>query len=224
MFRRWLVIDPRVWQHNSRHKQAERQMQKKFHQEYWTYINQILFSPTDKATPPDKKTLWNYINHCKKDSIGVGMLRNNTSGELLTEPRQKAELLNDQFQSVFSRNDPLMLKRLCQQATRLLPAREISEERWHPIMPDFTISSNGISKLLKNLKPNKAARPDKIRPLVLRELQDITSILEAIFTKSLDTRKLPDDWKSANVVPIYKKGSKHLPVNYQSPWPAYTPN
>ena len=83
-------------------------------------------------------------------------------------------------------------------------------------MPDFTISSDGISKLLKNLKPNKAASPDKIRPLVLRELrEEIAPILEAIFTKSLDPGKLPDDWKSANVVPIYKKGSKHLPVNYR---------
>ena len=31
------------------------------------------------------------------------------------------------------------------------------------------------------------------------------TILEAIFMKSLDTKKLPDDWKSDNVVPIYKK-------------------
>ena len=204
-------------QHNiSRHKQAQRQIQKKFRQEYWTYINQILFSPADKDTPPYKKTLWNYIKHCKKDFIGVGTLLDNTSGELLTEPRRKAELLNDQFQSVFSRNTPLMLKHLCQQATKLLPARETSEERRHPIMPDFMISSDGISKLLKNLKPNKAAGPNKIRPLVLRELrEEIAPILEAIFTKSLDTGKLPDDWKSANVVPIYKKGSKHLPVNYR---------
>ena len=192
-------------QHNiSRHKQAQRQIQKKFRQEYWTYINQILFSPTDKDTPPDKKTLWNYIKHCKKDSIGVGTLRDNTSGELLTKPRRKAELLNDQFQSVFSHNTPLILKHLCQQATRLMPARETSEERRHPIMPDFTISSNAISKLLKKLKPNKAAGPDKIRPLVLWEpREEIAPILEAIFTKSLDTGKLPDDWKSANVVQRY---------------------
>ena len=109
----------------------------------------------------------------------------------------EAELLNDQFQSVSSRNTPLMLKHLCQQATTLLPARVTSEVRRHPIMPDFHISSNGISKLLKNLKPNKAVGPNKIHPLVLRELREaIASILEAIFTKSLDTGKLPDAWKS----------------------------
>ena len=72
-------------QHNiSRHKQAQRQIQKKFRQEYWTYINQILSSPADMDTPQDKKTLWNYIKHCKKDFICVGTLRDNTSGELLT--------------------------------------------------------------------------------------------------------------------------------------------
>ena len=87
------------------------------------YINQILFSPTDKDTPPDKKTIWNYIKHCKKDSIGIGTLPVNISGELLTEPTRKGELLNDQFQSVFTRNTPLMINHRCQQATRLLPAR-----------------------------------------------------------------------------------------------------
>ena len=104
-------------QHNiSRHKQAQRQI-RKFPQEYWTYINQVLFSPTDKDTPPDKKTIWNYIKYCKKDLIGIGTLRDNISGELLTEPTRKGELLNDQFQSVFTCNTPLMINHRCQQAT-----------------------------------------------------------------------------------------------------------
>ena len=67
-------------------------------------------------------------------------------------------------------------------------------------------------------EPQAQQRPTKLHPLVLWELrEELAPILEAIFTKSLDTGKLPDDWKSANVhvVPIYKKGSKHLPVNYR---------
>ena len=31
----------------------------------------------------------------------------------------------------------------------------------------------------------------------------------------LEEGELPWEWKSANVVPIYKKGSKHLPINYR---------
>ena len=69
---------------------------------------------------------------------------------------------------------------------------------------------NGIKKLLGTLKPHKAAGPDRIKPLVLKEMRDsLAPILQVIFRKSLDSGKLPQDWKTANVVPIYKKGARH---------------
>jgi hypothetical protein len=43
-------------------------------------------------------------------------------------------------------------------------------------MPDITITSEGIAKLLLNLNPNKAAGPDEIKPRVLKELApDVTN-------------------------------------------------
>ena len=33
--------------------------------------------------------------------------------------------------------------------------------------------------------------------------------------KSLDTQKLPNEWKAANITPIHKKGDKALPENYR---------
>ena len=36
-----------------------------------------------------------------------------------------------------------------------------------------------------------------------------------IFKKSLDEGVVPLDWRAANVVPLYKKGSKNLPSNYR---------
>ena len=83
-------------------------------------------------------------------------------------------------------------------------------------MPPFTIGSEGICKLLKALQPNKAAGPDKISPMILRELRDqISDILQIIFTKSLDTGKLPSKWLDANISPVYKKGDRSLPSNYR---------
>ena len=41
-----------------------------------------------------------------------------------------------------------------------------------PVMPDIIISEAGISKLLKNLDPRKAAGPDKIKPVVMQELRE----------------------------------------------------
>jgi len=36
-----------------------------------------------------------------------------------------------------------------------------------------------------------------------------------IFKKSLSETCIPDDWKSANITPIYKKGSRNLAENYR---------
>ena len=84
-------------------------------------------------------------------------------------------------------------------------------------MPEINISQNGLLKLLKNLKPSKAAGPDKLKPLLLRELrEEITSIIKIIFDRSLQTGKLPADWLKANVMPAFKKGDKSLAANYRT--------
>ena len=55
-----------------------------------------------------------------------------------------------------------------------------------PVMPDIDISLNGLLKLLKNVKPGKAAGPDKLKPLLLKELRDeIAPIIKVIFDKYL---------------------------------------
>lgn len=83
-------------------------------------------------------------------------------------------------------------------------------------MPDIQISTPGILKLLANLKPNKAPGPDKIYPCILKELKnEIAPVLQIIFTKSLSTSKLPSEWLSANVAPIFKKGDKSAAINYR---------
>jgi len=40
-------------------------------------------------------------------------------------------------------------------------------------------------------------------------------LLTFIFQSSIDQGKLPQDWKSPNIIPIYKKGSITDPSNYQ---------
>ena len=83
-------------------------------------------------------------------------------------------------------------------------------------MPDIIISATVIEHILSNLKPQKAAGPDTIPPTVLKELShQIAPILEIIFNKSLQTGQVPNDWKEANVAPIFKKGDKHNPCNYR---------
>ena len=83
-------------------------------------------------------------------------------------------------------------------------------------MPEICINLNGIIKLLSNLRTDKAAGPDEIRPIVLKELRlEIAPIIQLIFERSLVTGELPSEWTKANVTPIFKKGDKSDPANYR---------
>ena len=85
------------------------------------------------------------------------------------------------------------------------------------IIENNYISIEGVEKLLQGLSPNKASGPDEISPKILKELHhEIAPILTLIFNLSLETGVigLPLDWRSADVVPVYKKGSKSKACNY----------
>jgi hypothetical protein len=206
--------------HHRAFKAIKAEVQKQLRQAYWSYV-QGLISP-DPDEPKGTKKFWTYIKHCKQDSTGVAPLLGD-DGKLMDDATGKAEILNRQFTSVFSKISPLTLAQSSASTLRkYLPAdkppRAGSQDHLspHPGMPDFEITDNGVSKLLKNLKPHKAAGPDSIRPLVLKELYlEITPILTFIFQRTIDTGEIPDEWRQANVVPIYKKGPKSIPANYR---------
>ncbi|MCG7878314.1 MAG: reverse transcriptase family protein, partial [Candidatus Thiodiazotropha endolucinida] len=63
---------------------------------------------------------------------------------------------------------------------------------------------------------HKAAGPDQLKPLVLQRLRDVIApILQVIFQKSLDTGRVPKDWTTAYVCPLFKKGDTSLASNYR---------
>ena len=62
----------------------------------------------------------------------------------------------------------------------------------------------------------EATGPDEIHTRVLREgVNSITEALKIIFERSLAFTEIPQDWKLANVVPIFKKGRKDDVGNYR---------
>ncbi|KFU92086.1 hypothetical protein M959_00552, partial [Chaetura pelagica] len=69
---------------------------------------------------------------------------------------------------------------------------------------------------LSNLDIHKSMGPDGIHPWVLRELVGVIARpLSIIFGKSWATAEVPEDWRKANVTPVYKKGKKEDPGNYR---------
>ena len=71
-------------------------------------------------------------------------------------------------------------------------------------------------KQLKSLNPYKSCGPDNLSPMILKELADILAgPLTTLFQKSLNSARVPDDWKQAVVCPLFKKEEKYEPANYR---------
>jgi hypothetical protein len=86
----------------------------------------------------------------------------------------------------------------------------------HPPVNNITVDCNGVTKLLRNLKPHKASGPDGIPARLLKETaEEIAPAITLLFQASLDQGTVPSQWKKASVVPIFKKGCRSTPSNYR---------
>ncbi|PKU29605.1 rna-directed dna polymerase from mobile element jockey- hypothetical protein [Limosa lapponica baueri] len=69
---------------------------------------------------------------------------------------------------------------------------------------------------LAKLDIHKSMGPDGMHPQVLRELADVVAEpLSIIYERSWRTGEVPEDWRKANITPVYKKGKKEDPGNYR---------
>lgn len=145
--------------------------------------------------------MWKHIKNTKKDNIGIPSLVHNNS--VVADDLSKAEIFNAYFHSVFV-SDQADLNLVTQNFTHL------SE------MEDVMITETGVMTLLSNLNSHSAHGPDGISNHILKLCAiEIAPFLVAIFNKSLDYKKLPNDWKLANVTPIHKDGDRANICNYR---------
>jgi len=119
---------------------------------------------------------------------------------------EKADILNSQFHSVFVQ-------------PYSLPPETLQDNpdsaNTTPSMPKIDFTTPGIDKLLTGLNPHKAAGPDQIKPIILKNLHLIIApTLQVIFQKAYTTKQTPAEWRKACITPIFKKGKKEEPANY----------
>ena len=113
----------------------------------------------------------------------------------------KANILNNQFSSLFTTDND---------------CSSVLEGHSYPDISAIQIDTQGVINLLHNLDPHKASGPDGIPARFLKETcNSIAPVLVLMYKASLKQGKLPRDWKRAYVVPIFKKGSRNDPSNYQ---------
>jgi len=81
---------------------------------------------------------------------------------------------------------------------------------------DIDITEAAVLQKLLELKVNKSPGPDSLHSYVLKACaHTLYAPLTILYTQSLSSGVLPDEWKQAHIVPIFKKGLRNKACNYR---------
>ncbi len=127
-------------------------------------------------------------------------------GKIITDDECAANQLNDYFCSVFT----------VENLDNVPQPKQIYQGSEQDCLSNLLVRTEDVKQKLDKLKTDKSPGVDEIHPLLLRELrEEIAQPLSEIFQASLETGKVPDDWRSANITSLFKKGRRSDSQNYR---------
>ena len=115
-------------------------------------------------------------------------------------------IINMNFSSVFTRED-----------TCSLPVPETkfkgSEEE---MLGQLVVTPEVVAGQMYNMKENKSPGVDWISHKILKEtVEQISTPPAHVFNMSVQEGIVPLEWKEANIIPLFKKGSRNKSVHYR---------
>jgi len=148
------------------------------------------------------KAFLRYVNSRLKTRGGTTDLKSE-NGEVLSDDETKATAFNNFFSSVFTKED-----------RQNIP--HIDDKKPDHPFDDLLITAPAVYEVLRKLQPDKSPGPDNIHPRILKECAvELAMPLTILFQSTLTEGCVPQEWKQANVTPIYKKGSRSDVGNYR---------
>ena len=149
------------------------------------------------------KRFYQYINSSLNSKLQNFILKD-SEGQLESEQKRVGEIFASQFDKVFIHENLATIP--------ILPV----ESRSAASIEDIIFAPEKVKSVLQNLKLNASPGPDNVSPILLKRCcVTLSGILSELMTESFESGIVPEAWKSAIVIPIYKKGDKHLPENYR---------
>ena len=145
------------------------------------------------------KRFHSYIRNKKVGNPSVGPLRR-TNGSLTSICGEMAEIFAEDFSSVYT-NDNL--------------DHPAPHQVCDGILDSVPLSFSDVHKRLSSLNSGSSMGPDGMHPLLLRSCSFLSVPLYLIFRKSLLDGVVPVDWKHSRIIPLFKKGSRHVALNYR---------
>src|SRR3989442_12847623 len=114
-------------------------------------------------------------------------------------------MLNEQFCSVFNR-----------EVKNVNEGDSINNRSQEKFLDNILVSNDDGEKAISEFKVNKSPGIDGITSTYAIKIKDIVAQpLRLLFNKSIDKTEIPNDWKKANITPIFKKGKRSSAENYR---------
>ena len=156
-----------------------------------------------KEVKNNNKVFWRYVNSQRTARSQIPDLQRK-DGSKATTDEEKAELLNQQFTSVFTNED-------------MTNVPEFNPHPCNSFLDKINISENTVKKKFSKLRTDKSCGPDDVHPYLLNHLSEtMATPLTIIFNRSLKSGIVPLIWKEGIVSALYKKGKKSLASNYRA--------
>ena len=152
-----------------------------------------------KSVSENPKRFWSYVKSSTRSSQSPNFLRNGQT--YTTDSREKANLLNTFFHSVFNPCD------IEPPAYIPTPSETLADNQ----LSEIELFVEEVAVVLSNLDPNKASGADGIPCRLLKEVaHEIAPSLCSLFNISLSLGVVPTEWKFANISPVFKKRIQRL--------------
>ena len=157
---------------------------------------------TIKTNP---KFFYSYAKRLAKCKSTVAPLKD-ANGELIDDPKIKAEILQSQYVSVFSDPD----KADIEESLRSIQPIEDTE------LKDIEFSVADIVEAISELDPYSATPDGDIPARILCSCKkSLAAPLWLLWKSSFDSGRIPPDLKMQYITPLFKKGNKTEAVNYR---------
>lgn len=153
------------------------------------------------------KFFYAYAKRFSKVRVGIGPLINSAK-QLITAPRKMAEILSEQYSSVFSHP---CLDNIS--TDTLFPHSDVLNS---PNITHITFSDAELCDAMQDLSPNAAPGPDGFPAILLKKCStSLSPPLAKIWRSSLSSGEIPAICKTATITPIHKGKSRAVPKNYR---------
>ena len=197
-----------IWTHRRTRKEEDYAKYKEALNAATTEIRQSKRSYEQKLAcniKNDSKSFYAYVRSKQNVQDKVGPLED-SAGNIISQGFLMAEDLNGYFSSVFTKE--------------YISSLPVADAKFQGAKSDYlgplVVTPELVAKKIKAMKDNKSPGVDGIPPKLLMETVEQISIpLARVFNLSLKEGVVPFEWKEANIIPLFKKGSRNKSENYR---------